>query len=64
MWLIVTDIGFQGMVYVSDDTPYMKLLAPFLAKKKASRTPLLASCCSDTGSRSLRPILGVVTTSL
>ena len=27
------DIGYQGMVYVSRDTPYMKLLEPFLAKK-------------------------------
>ncbi|EPS45290.1 hypothetical protein H072_719 [Dactylellina haptotyla CBS 200.50] len=35
-WSIWTykDIGFQGMVYVSQDTPYMKLLQPFLAKKQ------------------------------
>ena len=34
-WSIWTykDIGMQGMVYVSPETPYMKLLAPFLAKK-------------------------------
>ncbi|KAF3917373.1 Endoglucanase [Orbilia brochopaga] len=34
-WSIWTykDVGFQGMVYVSQDTPYMKLLQPFLAKK-------------------------------
>jgi hypothetical protein len=30
------DIGFQGMVYVDPETPYMKLLEPFLKKKKAS----------------------------
>lgn len=32
IWLY-KDIGFQGMVYVSRDTPYMRLFAPFLAKK-------------------------------
>ncbi|KAL5514139.1 XYL5_2 [Sanghuangporus baumii] len=32
IWLY-KDVGFQGMVYVSRDTPYMKLLAPFLSKK-------------------------------
>jgi hypothetical protein len=30
------DIGYQGMVYVNDDTPYMRLLKPFLEKKKVS----------------------------
>jgi hypothetical protein len=30
----VVDIGFQGMVYVGEETPYMKLLKPFLEKKK------------------------------
>jgi hypothetical protein len=30
------DIGFQGMVYVAEDTPYMRLIKPFLAKKKVS----------------------------
>ncbi|KAK6336724.1 Endo-1,4-beta-xylanase 5 [Orbilia javanica] len=35
-WSIWTykDIGFQGMVYVSQDTPYMKLLQPILEKKQ------------------------------
>ncbi|EJD34486.1 glycoside hydrolase [Auricularia subglabra TFB-10046 SS5] len=33
IWLY-KDIGFQGMTYVSPDTPYMKLLAPFLARKQ------------------------------
>ncbi|KAI5450239.1 hypothetical protein NCC49_003256 [Naganishia albida] len=28
------DIGFQGMVYVDRETPYMRLLEPFLQKKK------------------------------
>jgi hypothetical protein len=27
------DIGFQGMVYVSPDTPYMTLFKDFIAKK-------------------------------
>jgi hypothetical protein len=29
-----TDIGYQGMVYVNEDTPYMRLLKPFIEKKK------------------------------
>jgi len=33
-----TDIGYQGMVYVNEDTPYMRLLKPFLEKKKVSPT--------------------------
>jgi hypothetical protein len=32
IWLY-KDIGFQGMVHVSGDTPYLKLLKPFLLKK-------------------------------
>jgi aryl-phospho-beta-D-glucosidase BglC (GH1 family) len=32
IWLY-KDIGFQGMVHVSLDTPYMKLFSDFLAKK-------------------------------
>ncbi|KAG9077771.1 hypothetical protein FS749_010304, partial [Ceratobasidium sp. UAMH 11750] len=33
IWLY-KDIGFQGMVYVSPQSPYISRLAPFLAKKK------------------------------
>lgn len=33
IWLY-KDIGFQGMTYVSEDTAYMKTLAPFLNKKR------------------------------
>ncbi|KAG9004711.1 hypothetical protein FRB94_002553 [Tulasnella sp. JGI-2019a] len=33
IWLY-KDIGFQGMVYASPDTPYIKRLKPFLQKKK------------------------------
>ncbi|KAG8913346.1 hypothetical protein FRC01_004591 [Tulasnella sp. 417] len=33
IWLY-KDIGFQGMVYISPDTPYIKRLKPFLEKKK------------------------------
>ncbi|GFZ50031.1 hypothetical protein JCM24511_07784 [Saitozyma sp. JCM 24511] len=33
IWLY-KDIGFQGMTYVGEDTPYIKLLKPFLLKKK------------------------------
>ena len=38
------DIGFQGMVYVKPDTPYIKLMKPFLEKKKVS----LVSRCSHS----------------
>jgi len=33
IWLY-KDIGYQGMVYASPDTPYMKLFEGFLAKKQ------------------------------
>lgn len=35
-WSIWTykDINYQGMVYTDPDSPYMKLLAPFIQKKK------------------------------
>lgn len=34
IWLY-KDIGFQGMTYVGEETPYIKLLKPFLLKKKS-----------------------------
>ncbi|KAF9227268.1 glycoside hydrolase [Gyrodon lividus] len=37
IWLY-KDIGFQGMVYVSQETPYMALLKYFLAKKHPDTT--------------------------
>lgn len=33
IWLY-KDIGYQGMTYVSPSSPYIRLIAPFLAKKK------------------------------
>jgi hypothetical protein len=33
IWLY-KDIGYQGMVYLNPETPYMKLIAPFVAKKQ------------------------------
>ena len=30
----LVDIGYQGMVYVNQDTPYMRMLKPFIEKKK------------------------------
>lgn len=47
-WSIWTykDIGYQGMVYVKPDTPYMRLLRPFLLKKK--RTAVDAWGFDDT----------------
>lgn len=51
LWLVVltssllSDIGFQGMVYVDESTPYMKLLKPFLGKKKVFHSLKLASGC-------------------
>ncbi len=37
------DIGYQGMVYVGKNTPHMKLLRPFLEKKKVGCPFLLTS---------------------
>jgi aryl-phospho-beta-D-glucosidase BglC (GH1 family) len=34
IWLY-KDIGYQGMVYLSPDTPYRKLIDPFVSKKQA-----------------------------
>jgi len=45
IWLY-KDIGYQGMVYVSPSTPYMQLIAPFLAKKKALQLDFWG--CSDS----------------
>jgi hypothetical protein len=40
-WLTqALDIGFQGMVYVDKQTPYMRLLEPFLKKKKVSASAI------------------------
>lgn len=36
IWLY-KDIGLQGMVYVGEETAYMKLLKPFLEKKKVGQ---------------------------
>lgn len=33
IWLY-KDIGYQGMTYISPEIPYMRLIAPLLAKKK------------------------------
>jgi aryl-phospho-beta-D-glucosidase BglC (GH1 family) len=33
IWLY-KDVGYQGMVYLSRDSPYMRLIAPFIAKKQ------------------------------
>jgi len=45
IWLY-KDIGYQGMVYVSPSSPYMQLIAPFLAKKKALNLDFWG--CSDS----------------
>jgi hypothetical protein len=31
---VFKDIGYQGMVHVNPDTPYRKLIDPFVAKKQ------------------------------
>ncbi|KAF4448681.1 hypothetical protein F53441_7935 [Fusarium austroafricanum] len=33
IWLY-KDVGYQGMVYLDPESPYMKLIAPFIAKKQ------------------------------
>ncbi|KAG7532036.1 hypothetical protein FFLO_03911 [Filobasidium floriforme] len=45
------DIGFQGMVYVDEETAYMKLMKPFLEKKK--QLVIDAWGCDDTPVRDL-----------
>jgi hypothetical protein len=60
------DIGFQGMIYVDENTPYMKLMKPFLEKKKvggtvtASRLKSWLTHSTRTASNS-PSMLGVVT---
>lgn len=41
------DIGFQGMVYVGEDTPYIKMLKPFLEKKKVGIGSVKVKTLSD-----------------
>lgn len=45
IWLY-KDIGYQGMVYVSPSSPYMQLIASFLAKKKGLNLDFWG--CSDS----------------
>lgn len=45
IWLY-KDIGYQGMVHVSPSSPYMQLIAAFLAKKKALNLDFWG--CSDS----------------
>ncbi|KAJ7189851.1 glycoside hydrolase family 5 protein [Mycena pura] len=55
IWLY-KDIGFQGMVYVDTETPYMALLRSFLAKKH--RLAVDAWGADDTAVRSVyQPLL-------
>lgn len=37
--LIIADVGQQGLVHVKEDTPYMKMVEAFIAKKKVCRVP-------------------------
>jgi hypothetical protein len=48
------------MVYVSDDTPYLKLLKPFIDKKKVRTGDILVGCVLTKNSDS-RPTLGAMT---
>jgi hypothetical protein len=43
IWLY-KDLGYQGMIYALPDSPYMKLIAPFVEEKAAARPRLLGSC--------------------
>jgi len=60
IWLY-KDIGFQGMLYTDPEGPYMKLLAPFLAKKKRFASELFLSPSfflrSRLGANPTRPFL-------
>ncbi|TFK35831.1 glycoside hydrolase [Crucibulum laeve] len=62
IWLY-KDIGFQGMVYVSQDTPYMKLFSDFLAKKH--RLAIDAWGADDTAVRSVyQPLIDHILTEI
>ncbi|KLT46030.1 glycoside hydrolase [Cutaneotrichosporon oleaginosum] len=50
IWLY-KDIGFQGMVYVNPDSAYIRLVEPFLKKKRA--LALDAWGCDDTPVRAI-----------
>ena len=63
IWLY-KDIGFQGMVYVGEDTPYIKLMKPFLEKKKVRRAKSKPYMDADTAHSDWRPTPGVATTLL
>jgi len=59
IWLY-KDIGFQGMVYVSRETPYMTLLKDFLAKKH--RLAIDAWGADDTHVRAVyQPLTDLIT---
>lgn len=59
IWLY-KDIGFQGMVYVSRETPYMKLFKEFLAQKH--RLALDAWGADDSQVRHVyQPLINLVT---
>jgi len=59
IWLY-KDIGFQGMVFVSRDTPYMQLFKDFLAKKH--RLAVDSWGADDTAVRSIYdPLVKLVT---
>ncbi|KAI0067491.1 glycoside hydrolase family 5 protein [Artomyces pyxidatus] len=58
IWLY-KDIGFQGMVHVSAETPYMKLLKPFLQRKH--RLAVDSWGADDTGVRHVfQPIVDLI----
>ncbi|OSX62800.1 glycoside hydrolase family 5 protein [Postia placenta MAD-698-R-SB12] len=60
IWLY-KDIGFQGMVYVSRETPYMKLFKDFLAQKH--RLALDAWGADDSQVRPVyQPLIDLITT--
>jgi hypothetical protein len=61
MYWTRADIGFQGMTYVGEDTPYIKLLKPFLLKKKvrtAVKAYLDSPPLTQTSRSDSRPTLG------
>ena len=55
IWLY-KDIGLQGMVYASPDSPWMKLIGPFLEKKKELQLDMWGKYSSEEADAVMKPL--------
>jgi hypothetical protein len=56
IWLY-KDIGVQGMLYASPASPYMKAVAPFLARKRALQTDAWGTYPSAESEAVIKPLV-------